>query len=275
MVRNIGVFCVLCLLLLFVSNAGGATLSRVGSGTQEDSPAGFRVSMWCSGAGPTVRTTIPNSQLIFGVVVSQAPFARQAFSPAYNDATYGCGSIDELQIELTGGAIPPARDQAVIKFNPAGGGATAASFVSATLTGLRVSDYHRTAGIVTNMAVGVYDLQAAQKNVGTVDETVVYPLGTLMSALSVASTVGATYSVDVSAAVLADLQAGRFSGFILYPETPRSGLEEISFDYPTLVVATVAPIPTVNEWGMIIIGILLAFLAVWQMRRMGRDPLPG
>jgi hypothetical protein len=253
-------FFVLSLLLFFTNTAGAAAPS--GSGSQEiRGTNAFSVDMWCGGAGPTTRTDYPGQQLAFGVGAVQSSFNRTGFSLTYTDATYACGSVDEIQITSRLGYT--GRVQAVVKFSLAG--LTAATFQGATLN-LRVTDYHKTDNIVTNMAVGVYDLQAAQKANGAVDTTLgtIYPLGTPINVLSVPFAVGGIFTVDVTDAVRSDLQAGRnFSGFILYAQNVRLGLEEFSFD-PTI---TFNAIPTMTEWGMIIFALLLAGFALWFMKK--------
>ncbi len=253
------------LLLLFTNTAGAANPS--GSGCQEiRDVSAFTVDMWCGGVGPTTRNTYPAQNLTFGVGATQAPFARTNFDPAYTDATYGCGVVDELQMNTAGYT---GRVQAVVKYSLAG--VSLASFQSAFLT-ITVTDYHRTTNIVTNMDVGVYDLQAAQKANGNVDTTVgtIYPRGTLLDTISVSFAPGDTFNVDVTNAVRSDLQAGRsFSGFILYAPTVRTGLEEATFADPVLAINANA-IPTMTEWGMVVFALLLAGLAVWFMKKRRR-----
>ncbi len=253
---------VLSLLLLFTNTAGAATPSD--SGSQEIRGSGtFTVGMWCGG-GSTTSTAYPSQNLMFGVAATKAPFAQQNFSPTYTDATYGCGTVDALSIYNT--QDYEGRVQAVVKYSLVG--VTAATLQSATLS-LNVTDYHRTANIATSMAVGVYDMQAAQKANGTVDTTVgtIYSRGTQLDAINVSFTPGQTFSVDVTDAVRSDLEAGRsFSGFILYAQNVRDGLEEVSFADPTLTINANA-IPTMTEWGMIIFVLLLAGFSLWFMKR--------
>ena len=261
MTKVLRVLFVLSLLLLFANNAGAVAPS--GSGSQQiRGSGGFTVGMWC-GVTSTTSSAYPSENLTFGVGATKAPFVQQNFSPAYIDATYGCGTVDALRIYNTQNY--EGRVQAVVKFSLVG--VSLATFNSATLL-FNVTDYHRTAGIGTNMAVRVYDMAAAQKAVGTVDTTVgtIYPTtGTLLDTISVSFTSGQTFSVDVTAAVRSDLEAGRsFSGFILYPQNLREGLEEASFSEPVL---SINAIPTMTEWGMIAFALLLVAFAVWYMRK--------
>lgn len=248
------------LVLLLTNSVGATTLS--GRGAQEiRAAAAFTVDMWCLGAGPTTRNTYPSQQLTFGAAATSAPFARTNFFPAYTDATYGCGQVDELQINTAGYT---GRVQAVVKYDLSGSGATAANIQGASLT-FDVSDFHRTTNIATDMAIGVYDMQAAQKANGNVNTNTIYPLGTQIDVINVSFTAGQSFTVDVTDAVKADLQAGRtISGFILYPENTRTGLEEVSFTDPVLAIN---PIPTMTEWGMIVFALLLVGFALWTVKR--------
>lgn len=264
MTKALRAFFVLGLVLLFTNTAGAATPSGSGSQEHKGSTA-FTVDMWDNGSGPTTHNNYPSSALIFGVAATKAPFDRTPFLPAYtySDTIYGNGTVDELGINTSGysGWV-----QAVVKYSLAG--VTTATFQSATLS-LNVTDYHRTTNIVTNMAVGVYDMQAAQKANGTVDTTLgtIYPRGTQIDAVNVSFTPGQTFAVDVTDAVRSDLEAGRsFSGFILYAQNVRDGLEEVSFADPTLTINANA-IPTMTEWGMIIFVLLLAGFSLWFMKR--------
>jgi hypothetical protein len=266
MKKALSAFFVLGLVLLFTNTAGAVAPS--GSGSQEiRDVSDFTVRMWCGGGDPTVQdNAYPSQNLIFGVAATQAPFAQQPFSPTYTDATYACGAVDEVEILSAAGYT--GRVQAVVKYSLAG--VTLANFTSASLA-LSVNDYHRTTtSIATAMAVGVYDMQAAQKAIGTVDTTLgtIYPRGTLLDTINVSFTPGQTFTVDVTAAVRSDLTAGRsFSGFILYAQNAREGLEEVAFADPTL---TINAIPTLTEWGMLVFAILLIGFALWYMRRRNR-----
>ncbi|MCP4579064.1 MAG: hypothetical protein GY846_22555 [Deltaproteobacteria bacterium] len=238
---------VLSLLLFFANTAEAVTPS--GSGSQEIRQSKtFIVNMWDNTVGPKTDTNYPSSNLIFGVAATRAPFARTSFLPAYtySDATYGNGTVDELQITPDGGATYEGRVQAVVKYSLAG--VSLANFQSATLT-LTVTDFRKTGNITTDMAVGVYDMQAAQKTNGTVVITLgtIYPTGTLLDTINVSYTPGETFNVDVTSAVRSDLEAGRsFSGFILYAQNVREGLEDFG-DSPQVARSRLLQI---NRFGL-------------------------
>ncbi len=98
-------------------------------------------------------------------------------------------------------------------------------------------------------------------------------LGTFSTA---GATVGQEISLDVTAALNAAIASSNVSFGVRLARSPESSANEaLSFNnfqlvLPAAPIAAPTPVPTVSQWGLMILSALLALFAIGQMRRMRR-----
>ncbi|MBN9428937.1 MAG: IPTL-CTERM sorting domain-containing protein [Burkholderiales bacterium] len=98
-------------------------------------------------------------------------------------------------------------------------------------------------------------------------------LGTFSTA---GATVGQVFNLDVTSALNAAIASSDVSFGVRLARSPESSANEaLSFNnfqlvLPAAPIAAPTPVPTVSQWGLMILSALLALFAIGQMRRMRR-----